>query len=397
MGRGHGQGADAGMNIVDNILHQCRLNPPAAALIAPDFPISKVSYARLAQFIHTVSGKAVSLGLARRDLVALQITDPVLHAAFALGLARAGIATVSDRPERVAPRLSVAAVLTDGASSQAAQRVIRVGHNWIVGSSVSVPNEVVPLDEGDDLCRVVISSARTGNGRPIGLTHAMLGRRIGRHMTIFGARLPLCTRTYCDLDLATSVGFQFLIYTLWRGGTFVFPGVDAGSTLRAFEAYRVENVVSAPARLEQWLRIYASAPALQSNLATVLSCGSELPPEFAAGLRARMCPQVITAYGSAEADFIAAAAIQMLPDTAGAAGFVTPGVSVEVVDDHGQRVGAGQEGHVRVRGAFSVMGYLGESPGALHDTFRDGWFYPGGLGRLNTDGMLTIRQRDIVN
>jgi len=53
---------------------------------------------------------------------------------------------------------------------------------------------------------------------------------------------------------------------------------------------------------------------------------------------------------------------------------------------------------VRVRGDHVANAYASD-PKATAKFFRDGWFFPGDLGRLTTDGMLVIvgRQNVILN
>ena len=75
-----------------------------------------------------------------------------------------------------------------------------------------------------DVCRIVLTSGTTGEPKAVAITHKMLFDRIGRHHGIFGPRLAPCSRIFSDLSYSTSLGYQFLIYTLWRGGTFFATG-----------------------------------------------------------------------------------------------------------------------------------------------------------------------------
>src|SRR4051794_4506940 len=101
------------MNVVDNILYQCRFQAPALALGAPGSAFSRVSYQRLETLIHNVSRNAANLGLMRGQVVALFISDPVRHAVILLGLTRLGVITFSGRNPRFPDDLKVAAVITD--------------------------------------------------------------------------------------------------------------------------------------------------------------------------------------------------------------------------------------------------------------------------------------------
>jgi len=120
--------------------------------------------------------------------------------------------------------------------------------------------------------------------------------------------------------------------------------------------------------------------------------GAMLPPSIALAARAMLCPNVVGVYGSTEAGGIShtpAAVLQAHPD---AAGFVLPGVEVQIVDAEGQVCAAGVEGVVRVRTPDMLCHYIGDAE-ASAECFRDGWFHPGDLGVLRADGLLRITGR----
>jgi acyl-CoA synthetase (AMP-forming)/AMP-acid ligase II len=83
------------MNIVEPILFQARHDPPAPAMCAPGTALGIVSYARLARFIHSVGHRAMRLGVAPGQVVAIHVKDHIFHAALALGFMHVGIVTVS--------------------------------------------------------------------------------------------------------------------------------------------------------------------------------------------------------------------------------------------------------------------------------------------------------------
>ena len=53
--------------------------------------------------------------------------------------------------------------------------------------------------------------------------------------------------------------------------------------------------------------------------------------------------------------------------------------TVEVSDEEGNVLPAGQEGIIRISTTSMVTSYIGE-PEAAAKAFRDGWFYPGDIG-----------------
>lgn len=77
---------------------------------------------------------------------------------------------------------------------------------------------------------------------------------------------------------------------------------------------------------------------------------------------------------------------------------MTPGIRIEIVDDHDRALAPGREGIVRVASEFAVDCYI-DDPAESAQVFRDGWFYPGDIGALTADNLLIIagRQNDVLN
>jgi acyl-CoA synthetase (AMP-forming)/AMP-acid ligase II len=105
-----------------------------------------------------------------------------------------------------------------------------------------------------------------------------------------------------------------------------------------------------------------------------------------------------TGYGSTETAISATAPAERIAHIAGAAGYVTPGLRIEIVDEADRALPAGAEGIVRIASEFAVDRYIDDPIESAH-AFRDGWFYPGDLGSLTPDNLLIIsgRQNDVLN
>jgi acyl-CoA synthetase (AMP-forming)/AMP-acid ligase II len=381
------------VNIVDPILFHCRMQAPAAAMCAPGAELPLISYGRLEQFIRNIARNAVAQGLERGNTVVLLIEEPILHAAFVLGLAQCGVATVSAHSAVLPKELKVDAVVADRPHlSGSIGRVILADSKWTEGD----PRPAKSFSRGpsgDDVCRIVLTSGTTGNPKAVAFTHHMLIERIARHDWVFGSGLPACDRIFVDPGLSTSIGALFWLYTLSRGGTVFFRGNDAVETLQALSLYRVQAMVAAPAALAELLECYEGAPAFTTDLRVILSVGGLLHRSLSERARARLCTNLFACYGSTEANVVATAPSHTIVQTPGAVGYVTPGVTVQIVDRAGDRLPAGEEGRVRIRGRFTVDAYLGD-PEESRAAFQDGWFYPGDLGSLSEDDLLVLSGRE---
>jgi len=76
----------------------------------------------------------------------------------------------------------------------------------------------------------------------------------------------------------------------------------------------------------------------------------------------------------------------------GAVGYVMPGVVVEIVDEQGRALPAGQEGNVRIRSDYGVKEYV-DDPSETQRAFRNGWFYPKSRGQLTSDNVMVVSHK----
>ncbi|MGZ5801874.1 MAG: class I adenylate-forming enzyme family protein, partial [Burkholderiaceae bacterium] len=357
-----------------------------------------VTYGQLGDIIHNIARYAKEQGLQRGDTVLLGIEDVVGHPLFILGLAKAGIVTISSRSPEMPPNLKVAAILTDvdGFSSTKA-RVIRVGAAWTAGDGTAAEEDVLQ-NQGDEICRIIFTSGTTGEPKAIALSHKTLMERASQRDFVAGNLLPAELRTCVDLGFPTSIGHSHLIYALSRGGMVVLPGSSYEHVLNACDFYQVGSWVGSPAGLAKLLECYEDSNARRCNFQVLMTVGSLLTKPLSERVRKRMCANLISCYGSSETHTVATAPAYMIAETLGAVGFLTPGMSVQAVDDNDRPLAAGSEGIIRIRGPYNVAEYIGDK-NATAEAFRDGWFYPGDIGKLTRDRMLIItgRLKSVMN
>src|SRR5271168_2862720 len=98
------------MNIIEPILFQARYQPGAPALCAQGSDV--VSYSRLAAQMNIIARRALSLGLASGNVVALSLDEPLLHSVFILALTQVGIIPVSVAGHKPPDGLKVDAVIS---------------------------------------------------------------------------------------------------------------------------------------------------------------------------------------------------------------------------------------------------------------------------------------------
>jgi fatty-acyl-CoA synthase len=389
------------MNIVDPILFQARLNPAAPAICVPGAPRPLISYGRLERAIHNIGRAALSAGLVRGQIAAIHVSDKIFHAALILGLARIGVVTMSARSRSFPQEIGVDAVIADGdAAYQNAKRVIAAAADaWMANG------DGAPLDDprlvsagGDDLCRITLTSGSTGDARGIPFAHRLVMERNARLAFTRDTAFQVCSRFYCDLGFATDPGFRDLLRLLYKGGTIFYYGEDPESLIQGLTLYQVRGMMASPEGLSEYLKFYDAYPTVACGLDHIITQGASMPRALSQHVRARMCTNLSSTYGATETGGITIGPAHIIAETPGAAGYVTPGAEVEIVNDNDESLPFGAEGRVRLRTAQMVDGYVGDPPEGRH-VFRHGWFYPGDIGVLHPDGMLIIlgRERALLN
>jgi acyl-CoA synthetase (AMP-forming)/AMP-acid ligase II len=214
------------------------------------------------------------------------------------------------------------------------------------------------LDAGAATARIVLTSGTTGNPKAVALTHDMMIRRLQAYDSAFGNVTPTCTRTFLDLGLAASFGYTWAIHILTRGGAIFYRGADPAETMQAFDLYKVQCMIAAPAGVAEFLDYYERSPDFKCPFEVMLASGSLLSRALSERVRARLCSNLIATYGSTEISPVAAAAAHKIVGIDGAVGFLAPWDSAQSVDASDQPLPAGTEGRIRMRSHTCIDRYF---------------------------------------
>lgn len=383
------------MNISYPIRRQAQIVPHASALVLRDG--SRLTYATLDRAIDNIVVRLVRLGLVKGDLVSLRGTkeSEAIALVIALALLRMGVTVATGgglSPNRAK------FVFADVSSTPSAppSGVILFDRSWLMHEGQSSDTELPPMAAGGDTVGVIFSSSgTTGHPKNVAVSHALMAQRVFDTWLGDGGGPVVKMLTISPLG---AWGLTAILNTWWQGGTVVFS-----EWLHVVETMRRERVTWLAATPTALADILDAIPdnlpiGAFDNLTCIEVGGSHVPERLKKQASARLCANVVVALGSSEANRIASAPYSAPNMREGSVGFVWPSVEVQAVDDQHRPVPLGEAGIIRLRGPMVVDGYF-EDDEASAAAFRDGWFYPGDLGRLWPDGQITLTGRinDVLN
>jgi acyl-coenzyme A synthetase/AMP-(fatty) acid ligase len=381
------------VSFADLIFHHALSRPEKPAIILPD---RVATYDMLAQGILRVEERLRALALAPGTLVCLSIDNPIRHMILGAALFRLGHPVISAQPEHVvALQLATGAFLHGpGVSLMPGQRQVLVDDAWFEGERRPFAASP-PKGFADDqaICCVALSSGTTGRPKAISLTIDAFQQWVMNYYSTLG--LGVWDRLLLSIGLGSSWGYTIAAHSLFAGRTLLFAG-NPRESLHMIGVYGVDALAATSMQLREIVRQQTRQPIPTTSLRTILTGGGLLSRPMLADARARLCSSIVNLYGSTEAGGTAFATVDRLAETEGATGYVAPWAEVEIIDDGGNALPPGTEGVVRIRATCQGAPY---PRGADNPNFRDGWFYPGDIGRIAADGLmvLTGRTSNVIN
>jgi acyl-CoA synthetase (AMP-forming)/AMP-acid ligase II len=252
---------------------------------------------------------------------------------------------------------------------------------------------------GDDIHRLMYTSGTTGRPKGVMITNANLAWKNYAHITEFGL-------TAADVGLACGplyhVGALDLTTTsLMAVGatTILHRAFDAHSVVEEIERSRVTTVWMAPAMVRAVLDLPGVEDRDLSSVRLLIGGGEKMPIPVIERLQ-RVLPSAwfADAYGLTETvsgdTFLDKASIRT---KLGSVGRPCQYLELDIWDESGASVPAGDRGEVVLRGPKVFKGYW-RDPDATTAAFEGGWFHTGDIGFRDDDGYLYIvdRLKDMI-
>src|SRR5450631_813170 len=372
------------------LMYYAQSNPEKQAIILPD---RIISFGMIGTGIRSVEVAIAEASLDSRHTVAVRIENRSRHLIVVSALYRLGIVSVSVLGKE---DLSKAGVKVDAIISDLNQpfpgfgRLVLLKEDWFSRRFDDAAARPAGFRDEDALARITMSSGTTAAPKAIGMSARVVEDRI-----VTGRRtmsLAPWDRMMCLPVLMSSLGFGSALLALAYGHTVVFAesAIDA---LQMIALYGVDFLVANPQHLQFMVAEHRKTSIPTPSLKLIAYAGNAMPPDLVPNVRARLCKDILCIYGATETGQMAFGHIDHILEQPGSTGFLAPWADVEIIGPDDQPVPRGIEGRLRVRTKWQGYNLIEGADAANR------WMYPGDIGSLSANGMLTLvgRVADAIN
>ena len=386
------------MNLASMLDHQAQRKPAHPAVIENGTVLTHVE---LRARVNAWAAYLTQLGLAEGDVIGVALRDTTDHITANWAVARMGgvILPIDHRwsdveKQRVVEAFGAVATLVE--PGDVSTKAIILDDAFRANASSANPGAPYP-ENWDAPLALSLSSGTTGRPTGPAITHRQMHARF---MTQF---ISLGVTEHDRYLSATPIYFgggrSYTMSATFIGATVIMfpPPYDAADLVRAARQTDATTTLLVPTILRRLLAEDRDCGLLLPTLRRLLSTGAIVHADERGDVMRRLCPGFINYYGSTEGGGVSILTPAHGPEVADSVGQIVFGTEVEIADDDHRAVAAGEVGRIRYRGAGVATGFHND-PAASAEAFRDGWFYPGDLGRLDASGFLYLvgRAKDVI-
>jgi len=391
---------------------------------------SELTYAELAQRVDRLASGLAQLGVARGDVVSMQLPNWWQFTALHLAALRLGAITNPIMPifrerelgfmlRQTGSKVLLVPREFRGFNHQAMAESLRpslpaLAHVLVVGGAGQNAFErlIDTAPDADATTRARFATSRPGpndvveilytsgtTGEPKGVMHTS--------NTLYANVMPYCARFGLNetdtilmaSPLAHQTGFLYgNMAHIHLGGKVVL--LDIWNPRKAVDLIAADGVtftMAATPFLSDLTDEAARRPADLKTLRTFLSAGAPIPRALVRRAAEHLGANIISAWGMTENGAVTTTRIGDPPDkTFETDGCPLEGMQIRAVDENDRVLPPEAEGRLQANGASNFVGYLKHPEWFATDA--QGWFDTGDLARIDRDGYVRItgRTKDVI-
>lgn len=340
-----------------------------------------LTYAALVERVNMCASALRACGVSEETVVGLSVSDEIEHLVACLSLLSLGatqitLATFDSANVRqlLAAAAGVDLILSDHAN-QSPPDIRSILWNEVQGG--------INDNRGSESGRLLLrTSGTTSDGKIVQFDQEQLALQ-GRHIDQYRGH-----RYLRPASVEHNNGKRHRLYCLYAGGTNLFRAPTDTNLARVCRDLAADVVDLSMMHAQDLIR--------QDNLGlfqniVVRTAGSPLPLKMRQQIQDHVSRHLYVRYGATECGSISMAGPEE-HDADEVVGLPAQGADVEIVDADGDPVLSGKIGAIRIRAPGMADGYR-NSPLESQKRFVDGWFWPGDIGRIRSDGRLIIAGR----
>lgn len=355
--------------------------------VAIDGPRGAVTYAMLLQTLcwaRWLHAGGVHAGVT----VGVAVRDETLHLLVTLALLRLGTRQVtlashdtSDQHRYLCDRVGVTACLSDfDFSAPDGLPVLR-----LPAQAPDAP-ELPAFDKTDEGGVYFTGSGTTGIPKILFFSQSYLAMQALRGYGNYRSE-----RIYRTASVETNSSKRLRLYTLYLGGTCVLEMGRDKSIHAMCREHHVTWLELATFNAHDCVRASQTLGPLP-DYTNVRIGGARVPIGLRKVFTEKVSPRLHVSYGATEVGGITLCPPENINDPRETVGRQLPCVSLEIVDDADRPVPKGEVGHVRLKSSGMAQSYVGNEDASRY-AFRNGWFYPSDMARIDADGYVVMMGR----
>lgn len=378
------------MNIADELSRQAVTRPNAVAVLMPN---GSLTYRQLDDLTWRATGFLHRQGVSRGDVAAMSFADELAQLIAFFAVARLGCSEFSIAPmmpallkNEMLETVDADILIGDGdLSGVNLQRSVNMTVELLLAGTSDIDRSLSdPKPEA--YCVIAAGSGSTGRQKLIPYTHQQfleIAARTARQYTLLA-----------DDHLATLVPMHYIstkrryLSVISTGATLVLFNRSRVDPVALANEFKLSILVGTVFHLEHLLNnIHKDASNLMPGLRILVVTSSTVSSALRNRIAVKLTRNLGINYGANESTTMTWARAPEVFEVEGTVGAPMEGVSVEIIDGDDNPLPPGEVGQIRLKAPGMVDGYWKDAA-ASRDSFRNGWFYPGDLGKFTTTGQL---------
>ena len=375
----------------DSILEWAASTPKALAY-ADEF--HEVTFEQLHSYSRKIAGILTGRGVAQGDLVCTNLPS-YLSWLFTLSLHLLGVTTVSKTsPAPFGEEIKPDWIISERPDTQfSPSQTLIFDEDFLALINSSDEMDVVPgyLNPSDP-ARLFSTSGTNG-----ALKYTMVSASDLSAMFTEDGSFDFAgdDHVLALFHSSARMSFRHMLNYLALGKPYFGADIRSNQYLEVLNKYPIRTLMGSPLQISDFLTGHEKSGINLPLLKTIITAGSPPSQPLIDRIRKQIDCSIFNVYGSTEAGLISIKDMT-IDSTDGA--IVNPVVDLQVVDESGKQLPPNTLGHIRYMRSGMVQSYY-KNPVATAEFFKDGFFYPGDMGLLDSEGKLVLegRSNEMIN